>query len=134
MIVKLRGAVNNATVGANTPLGITVSYGVALWLLWAAAGAMVRRSLVVVQLRRRATCARLYLDCLRWRSRRQLVATLPFLLACCFGRNKDRYDPQAYEESHFGGGASVGRSGTHRSTRSQRNSQYAPSTRGSVRY
>lgn len=103
MIVKLRGAVNNATVGAGTPLGITVSYGVALWLLWAAAGAM-------------------------------LVATLPFLLACCFGRNKDRYDPQAYEGSHFGGGASVGRSGTHRSTRSQRNSQYAPSTRGSVRY
>jgi len=62
MIVKLRGAVNNATVGAGTPLGITVSYGVALWLLWAAAGAMLRCSLVVVQLRRRATCARLYAD------------------------------------------------------------------------
>ena len=43
MIVKLRGAVNGATVGAGTPLGINVSYGVALWLLWAAAGAMVRR-------------------------------------------------------------------------------------------
>lgn len=67
-------------------------------------------------------------------SRAQLVATLPFLLACCFGRRKDHYDPQAYEESHFGGGASVGRSNTHRSGRSQRNSQYAPSTRGSVRY
>lgn len=62
----------------------------------------------------------------------QLVATLPFLLACCFGRRKDSY-PDYEEQSHFGG-ASVNRSNTHRSGRSQRNSQYAPSTRGSVRY